>query len=358
MSDADDRRAERAKRPSGISDAEHSVEAEGVAGSTRAGSGGLTRLRHAADTYVGVGGVLLALVVYLSITQEQFLTYDNFINILATNAVLLVVAVGLTFVLLNGGIDLSLGGLMAFTGVIMAELIAAGWPTALAALAVVVLAGLIGTLANGLLIGKVGLSFLVVTLGTGSILRGIAQVRTAGQSQSLFGNEFLTALGSDKVLGVPILVWVSLTVLAVGILILRYTGFGRMVYATGGNREAARYAGINVTNISVAVFGIAGLLAGLGAVMDSARLSNASPTASTGIELAAAAAVLLGGTSFMGGRGTLLGTLLGVLFLGVLSNGITLAGISAFWQGIVSGIVLIAAVLLDRLRNGAPGDSG
>ncbi len=320
---------------------------------TGRGATGVDRARHAVDTYIGVGGVLVALIVYLSITQDRFLTYDNFVNIMATNAVLLVVAVGLTFVLLNGGIDLSLGGLMAFTGVVMAELIGAGWPTALAALAVIVLAAVIGTVVNGVLIGKVGLSFLVVTLGTGSVLRGIAQVRTAGQSQSLFGNELLTTLGSDKVAGVPILVLVSLAVLVLGILVLRYTGFGRMVYATGGNRVAARYAGIEVTNISVAVFGIAGLLAGLAAVMDSARLSNASPTAATGIELTAAAAVLLGGTSFMGGRGTLLGTLLGVLFLGVLSNGITLAGISAFWQGIVSGAVLIAAVLLDRLRNGS-----
>ena len=311
------------------------------------------RGRHALDTYVGVGGVLLILIVYLSISEDAFLTYDNFINIFSTNAVLLVVAVGLTFVLLNGGIDLSLGGLMAFSAVTMSELIGQGWPTWLSAVTVILFSGAIGTLVNGVLIGQVGLSFLVVTLGTGSILRGIAQVRTGGQSQSLFGNEFLRTLGSDKVQGVPVLVIVALIVFGLALVVLRYTGFGRMVYATGGNREAARYAGINVTNISVAVFGISGLLAGVAAVMDSARLSNASPTAAATIELTAAAAVLLGGTSFMGGRGTLLGTMLGVLFLGVLSNGITLSGISSFWQGVVSGAVLVAAVLLDRVRNGA-----
>jgi ribose transport system permease protein len=312
----------------------------------------LQRAVRATNAYVGVGSVLAALVVFLSITQEGFLTWDNFVNILTTNSVLLVVAVGLTFVLLHGGIDLSLGGLMALTGVAMAELMDAGWPTWIAAIAVVAMAGAIGTFVNGVLIGKVGLSFLVVTLGTATILRGVAQVRTEGQSISLFGDEFLSTLGSDDLLGIPLLVWMALAITGAGMVVLRYTGFGRMVYATGGNREAARYAGIHVTNVSVAVFGIAGLLAGLAAVMNSARLANASPTAATNIELTAAAAVLLGGTSFMGGRGSLLGTVLGVMFLGVLSNGITLMGISPFWQGIVSGVVLIAAVLVDRIRNG------
>jgi ribose transport system permease protein len=240
---------------------------------------------------------------------------------------------------------------MALTAVLMAELIAAGWWTWLAIVAVIVLAGLLGFF-NGVLIGKVGLSFLVVTLGTGSAFRGIAQVRTGGQTQSLFEVELIRRIHDGEWLGVPWLVWVSLFVLGAGIVVLRYTGLGRMVYATGGNREAARLAGINVTAVAITVFAIAGLLAGLAAVMDASRLTAASPTASTGIELTAAAAVLLGGTSFMGGRGTLLGTLLGVLFLGVLSNGITLSGISSFWYGIVSGTVLVAAILLDRIRNG------
>jgi ribose/xylose/arabinose/galactoside ABC-type transport system permease subunit len=309
------------------------------------------RVRHGLDTYAGVGGVLLLLCGYLSVTQDAFLTWTNWVNILETNAVVLVVAVGLTFVLLNGGIDLSLGGLMALVAVTMSELITNGWATGLAIIAVVLLAGLLG-LVNGLLIGKVGLSFLVVTLGTGSIFRGIAQVRTGGQTKSLFQVPFIRRISDGEILGIPWLVWISLAVLGAGILVLRYTGFGRMVYACGGNREAARLAGINVTAVAVSVFVIAGLLAGFASVMDASRLTAASPTAATGIELTAAAAVLLGGTSFTGGRGTLLGTLLGVLFLGVLSNGITLSRISSFWYGIVSGGVLIAAVLLDRIRNG------
>ena len=322
----------------------------GVEVPTRVGSN-WDRVRHALDTYAGVGGVLVLLCVYLSFTQDIFFTWNNWLTILEANAVVLVVAVGLTFVLLNGGIDLSLGGIMAISGVIMSELIVTGWSTWVAILAVIALGTLCGFL-NGILIGKVGLSFLVVTLGTGQAFRGIAQVRTGGQTQSLFEVSLIRRINEGEVLGIPWLVWISLAMLGIGIVVLRYTGFGRMVYACGGNREAARLAGINVTAVAITVFVIAGALAGLASVMDSSRLLGASPTAATGIELTAAAAVLLGGTSFMGGRGTLLGTLLGVLFLGVLSNGITLAGISPFWYGIVSGVVLIAAVLLDRLRNG------
>ncbi|MCY7300038.1 MAG: ABC transporter permease [Ilumatobacteraceae bacterium] len=323
----------------------------GVIITSRVGSSTWVRVRHALDTYAGVGGVLVLLCVYLSFTQDIFFTWNNWLTILEANAVVLVVAVGLTFVLLNGGIDLSLGGIIALSGVILSEMILNGWSTWLAILAVIALATLCGFL-NGVLIGKVGLSFLVVTLGTGQAFRGIAQVRTGGQTQSLFEVSLIRRINEGEVLGIPWLVWMSLAVLGIGILVLRYTGFGRMVYACGGNREAARLAGINVIAVSVSVFVIAGFLAGMASVMDSSRLLGASPTAATGIELTAAAAVLLGGTSFMGGRGTLLGTLLGVLFLGVLSNGITLAGISPFWHGIVSGIVLITAVLLDRIRNG------
>jgi ribose transport system permease protein len=346
--------------PSGSSSAPTGRASEPVSASGSDGTGapglrvGSTwdRFRAALDTYAGVGGVLLALCVYLSITQDTFLTWENWLIILEANAVVLVVSVGLTFVLLNGGFDLSLGGIMALTSVAMAELIIdGGWSPWLAIVAVILGATLLGLL-NGVLIGKVGLSFLVVTLGTGSAFRGIAQVRTEGQTQSLFEVPLIVDINEGELIGVPWLVWISLVVLLAGIVVLRYTGFGRMVYACGGNREAARLAGINVTAVAVSVFVIAGGLAGLASVMDSSRLIAASPTAATGIELTAAAAVLLGGTSFMGGRGTMLGTLLGVLFLGVLSNGITLAGLSPFYYGVVSGVVLIAAVLLDRIRNG------
>lgn len=313
-----------------------------------------SRMTSALDQYAGVLVVLVLAVVLLTVTQEQFLTVDNMVNILETNAVLLVVAVGLTFVLLVGGIDLSIGGTMALSAVVLWELTARqGLSVPLAVVLVISMAFVLGFCVNGLLIGKVGLSFLVVTIGTASLYRGIAQVRTGGQSQSLFEQTALIDFGSADRLGLPVTVWLALSVLVLGMLVLRHTGYGRMVYVTGGNPEAARLSGINTALVRVSVFGIAAGLAGLAAVMDASRLTAASPSAATGIELTAGAAVLLGGTSFMGGRGTLLGTLLGVLFLGVLQNGLTLSGTSPFWSGIVSGAVLIAAIFVDRIRNGA-----
>jgi ribose transport system permease protein len=310
------------------------------------------KFRAALNAYAGVGGVLLALSVLLAVTQDQFATYDNLLIVLETNAVVMVVGVGLTFVLLVGGIDLSLGGTVALSGVTLWELLKAGLPAGLAMVIVVVGATFVGFAVNGLLIGRVGLNFLVVTLGSASLYRGIALVRTKGQSKSLFTETTVRELGSGKLFGVSYLIVIAAVVFTIGALTLRYTGYGRMVYAVGGNSEAARLAGISVTAVRVSVYAISGGLAGLAALMDSSRLAAASPTAATGIELTAAAAVLLGGTSFMGGRGTLLGTLLGVLFLGTLQNGITLAGVSPFWSSIVSGVVLTMAVLLDRIRNG------
>ena len=311
------------------------------------------RSLRAVNQYAGVLTVLVGLVVLLSLTQDRFLTVQNWVNIAESNAVLLVVAVGLTFVLLVGGIDLSVGGMMALSAVVLYELVTAGMSPPLAILLTVGAAFALGFLVNGLLIGWVGLSFLVVTIGTASAYRGVASVRTGGQSQSLFASTYLIDFGRTRVAGIPAIIVVAGVVLVLGILLLRYTGFGRMVYATGGNPEAARFAGINVNLIRVAVYGISGGLAGLAAVLDVTRLTSASPQAGLGIELTAGAAVLLGGTSFTGGRGSLLGTLLGVAFLGVLTNGLTLAGISPFWSGIVSGVVLIVAIAVDRWRTGS-----
>ncbi|GAA4038498.1 ABC transporter permease [Nonomuraea soli] len=306
--------------------------------------------RAAAAQYTGVLAVLAALVLWFGLTQEPFLTVTNFVNVAETNAVLLIAATGLTFVMLVGGIDLSIGGMAAFTAVLLWVFLAAGLPGPLAALLAVAAAFAVGGAVNGVLIGKAGLSFLVVTIGSSSILRGVAQIGSGGQSQTVYTYPIMVELGAARPLGLPLTVWVAAIVFVAALLVLRYTGFGRMIYATGGNPEAARLAGIPVARIRVAVYTICGGLAGVAAVLDAARTTSASPQAGLGLELVAGAAVLLGGTSFMGGRGSLLGTLLGVLFLGVLSNGITLAGVSAFWTNVVSGVVLIAAIGLDRLR--------
>jgi len=313
------------------------------------------RARGAAVTsqYLGVLAVLGLLVVLLGVTQPQFLTPENFLNIAESNVVLLLVATGLTFVLLTGGIDLSVGAMMGFTAVVCWRLLS--WmPAPAAVIAAVAIALVTGLVTNGLLIGRARLSFLVVTIGTGSLLHGLAQVWSGGQSQTVFEHTFLVNLGSSRPAGVPLTVLIAAVVFVLAVLVLRYTGFGRMVYAVGGNPEAARLAGINVTGTRVAVYTLCGALAGLAGVIGTARLTSASPDAGLGMELTAGAAVLLGGTSFMGGRGSLLGTLLGVLFLGVLQNGVTLAGVSPFWSNVVSGTVLIVAIGIDRLRTGTP----
>jgi ribose transport system permease protein len=311
------------------------------------------RAGSALSGYTGVGSVLVALVVYLSITQDRFLTVGNLVNILETGSVTLIVAIGLTFVLLTGGFDLSVGGMLALSGIGLALLVGAGVPAALAILLVIAGSTALGLATNGLLIARVGLSFFVVTLGTASLFRGVAYVVTGGTSIGLYEEQFLRTVGSGRVAGVPWSVIIALAVLALAIVVTRSTGYGRMLYAVGGNPEAARLAGIDVVAVRASVYAIAAGLAGLGSVIEAGRLATAAPTVATGLELSAGAAVLLGGTSFLGGAGTMVGTLLGAFFLGVLQNGLTLLQVSNFWQGVVSGAVLILAVLLDRFRRKA-----
>lgn len=314
----------------------------------------LAWLGRSSSVNAGVGVMLLALILGLWLTESTFATSDNVVNLLEANASLLIVAVGLTFVMLARGFDLSLGGMLALTGVLVAQFLGSGFGIGFAITLALVFALAGGLGLNGLLIAGVRLPFLVVTLGTASLFRGVALVLTDGTTKPLFDQPFLVSLGTERVLGVPWSVIIAFVVLVVAMLVLRYTGYGRMVYAVGGNEEAARIAGIPVAAVRFSVYGIAAVLAGLAGILEAARLTSAAPTAATGIELTAAAAVLLGGTKFTGGRGAMLGTLLGVLFLGVLANGITLAEIEAYWQSIVAGIVVIAALLLDRVARGEP----
>ncbi|WP_166788122.1 ABC transporter permease [Cryobacterium glaciale] len=308
------------------------------------------RIYEGTRVYIGIGVMLVALVGYLAITQPTFATPQNLIAILETNSVLLLVAVGLTFVLLTGGFDLSVGGMLALSGILVAKLIESGVNFYVAAILVIIAAAILGGVLNGLLIGKLGLSFFVVTLGTMSLFRGAGQVITEGHGLSLYQVEASRIIGSGRFLGVPWLVIIALSVLVLAILVTRYTGFGRMLYAVGGNAEAARLSGIKVWLVRAVAYAICAGLCGLAGVLESSRLASASPTAATGMELVAAAAVLLGGTSFAGGAGSMVGTLLGALFLGIISNGMTISQISSFWQSVVTGSVLLAAVLLDWFR--------
>jgi ribose transport system permease protein len=223
------------------------------------------RTRDALMTYLGVGSVLIALIIYFTVTQSSFATYGNFVNILQTNAVLLVVSVGLTFTLLVGGFDLSIGGVLALSGVIVAKLLQSGVPTGVAMLIVVLAGVLFGALALGFPIARLGLSFFVVTLGALAFTRGLALVITNGSSIGLYEENTLRTIGNGTVGTIPVPVIIAVAILIAALLITRYTGYGRMIYAVGGNSEAARLAGINVVVIRLSAYALSAGLAALAA---------------------------------------------------------------------------------------------
>jgi ribose transport system permease protein len=229
-----------------------------------------------------------------------------------------------------------------------------GMPAWLALIATVLAGGVLGA-TNGLLIAKAGLSFFVVTLGTLAIFRSAAQLPTQGISVQLSdkpGFSLFSWLGDGRVGKVSVPVVVAALALAAAFAVMRWTNFGRQVYAVGGNEHAARLSGINVQRVRVAVFAVNGLLVGIAAILFVGRIQAGSPLIGAGIELEVIAAVLLGGTSFLGGQSSLVGTTLGVLFIAVLQNGLNLLGVQALWRGVVTGVVLILAVWVDRLRRG------
>ncbi len=292
-----------------------------------------------------VGLFLLgALLSYLS---PFFLTTSNLLNVMEQTAINAVIAVGMTFVILSAGIDLSVGSIAALSGVVMANRLLAGWPLGAAILAGVLTGALCGGF-SGLLITRGKLPPFIATLGMMSVARGAALLFTDGRPISGF-DESLRWLSTGRILGVPVPVLLTILLYVLAIVLLNQTRFGRYVYAIGGNEEAARLSGVAVGFHKTLVYVISGVTAALGAVLLTARLNSAQPIAGMMYELDAIAAVVIGGTSLTGGLGTLGGTLIGALTMGVLRNGLNLLGISSFLQQIVIGLVIIAAVLMDSL---------
>jgi ribose transport system permease protein len=325
----------------------------GLAHSPVAGSslGGLVR-RFALGRYTGVLIGLVAICVYLSLTQEVFLTWSNFQNIFRANAVVLILAIGMTFVVITAGIDLSVASMTVAAGMVFGLCLQEGWPWIVVA-AITIAMGLGMGLVNGILIGVARISFFVVTLGTLSIYSSIALLTTFGETISLYDKDaFATSssLANENVFGIPRVLVLCAVLYAVGAFVLRYTRFGRSVYAVGSNPDAARLAGVKLVTVLVAVYAISGLTAGLAALIQTGRLGAAAPQVDPTLMLTVVAAVLIGGTAYTGGEGGLLGTLIGVLFLGVVQNGLSLSSVSSFWQGTVSGLILIVAVGLGVLR--------
>ncbi|WP_033289030.1 ABC transporter permease [Amycolatopsis jejuensis] len=312
----------------------------------------LRRAKRVTD-WLGVSGALVVLVLLFAIVAPYFFTVENVLDIARQIAVTAILGAGLTFVIVTAGIDLSVGsavGVTAFTAVVLAL---HGVPAPLALLAALAAGAIVG-LVNGVLVARLGLAPFIVTLAALTYLRGITYVGTNGTT--LFSTELsYAALGSGTVAGVPIPVLIMAAVFAAGWYLLNRTVFGRWVYAVGGNAEAARLAGIPVRRVLLAVYVLAGLCAAIGGIITSARLQSSVPDLGTGYELSAIAAVVLGGTSLMGGRGSLVGTFLGAAIMGVLVNGMTLLNISSFYQQIIQGAVIVVAVGLDRLRTPSGG---
>lgn len=295
-------------------------------------------------------GTLLVFVVLcgvLTLLTPHFLTVSNLLNVAQQTAINAVIAVGLTYVIISAGIDLSVGSIVAFSGVVMAGALQAGWPVPLAVLAGLGVGSACGVV-NGLLIAFGRLPPFIATLGMMSVARGLGLLYTSGRPVSGFGDSFRW-LATGELAGVPVPVVIMLAVYAVAHFVLRRTKFGRYVFAIGGNEEASLLSGVPVAGYKVAVYGVSGMLAALGAVLLTARLNSAQPIAGINYELDAIAATVIGGASLMGGQGSVIGTLIGALIMGVLRNGLNLLGVSSFFQQVVIGSVIIAAVLLDTV---------
>ena len=317
---------------------------------TGCGGRGL-RLGLVVRQFLGIGLALVLLIIVLSVTQENFLRYSNVMNILRTNSVLFVAAVGLTFVIVGQGLDLSIGSLVALGGVFLASMLAKGVPVELSVIFTILACAALGAMINGGLIAYGGFNFFIVTLAMMQLFRGAALVLSRGVATSTASFDLVQFLGDGRVGAIPVPVAIAVLVGVIGYVVMRWTRFGRAVYAVGGNETAARLAGVDVRRIRLCVYTISAFCAGIAAVMFTGRLTTSQPmSGAMGLELSAAAAVLLGGASFAGGSGTVAGTAIGVVFLGVLANGITLAGVPSYWQGIATGAVLIFAIALDRLR--------
>lgn len=295
--------------------------------------------------YVG----LLAVFATFSILSPYFFNTDNILNIIVQSSIIAIIASGQTVVILTGGIDLSVGSIVAFVTICTGLLLSGGVPIPL-----VVLLGILVGLVMGL-INALGIAFgrvppFIMTLGMMGIARGAALAANAGRPVAGFPDAFET-IATASVWGIPVFVIYSATVFATMYVVLNRTRTGRYIYAVGGNRSAARLSGVKVKYVEAIAYAFSGLFAGIGGVLLTARLNYATPLAGSGYELDTIAAVVIGGTALAGGEGNIVGTLVGSLMLGTLRNGLTLLNVSNYVQQMVIGLVIISAVFVDKMRS-------
>lgn len=303
--------------------------------------------------YLSKLGPLLALFVLIltvSVINPSFLSVNNLLNLLRQVSANGFIAFGMTFVILTGGIDLSVGSTLALSSAFTAGMISNGMNPVLSVLTGLISGAMLGAI-NGMLISKGKMAPFIATLATMTIYRGSTLVFTNGNPITGLGDSFFFSfIGRGYLFGVPspvILMFLIFIILAV---LLHRTAFGRKTYAIGGNEEAAYIAGVKIDKIKILIYAISGLMASISGMIITSRLNSAQPTAGQAYEMDAIAAVVLGGTSLSGGRGRIFGTLVGALIIGTLNNGLNLLGVSSFYQQIVKGIVIVVAVLLDRKR--------
>lgn len=301
---------------------------------------------------------LALMILVLSLLSDRFLTPENGVNILRQISVNLCLSIGMTLIILAGGIDLSVGAILAFSGAVAAGLLKNGLPlppldllvqfTVFGAIVAGILVGFALGAFNGWVITRFDLPPFVATLGMFSIARGLTMLWTGGFPITGLGPTF-GFIGTGMVLNIPTPVWISIVLVAVFVVLTRKTRFGRHLYAVGGNERAALLTGLRVRRIKLWVYALGGALAGVAGLIVTARLDSAQPNAGLGYELDSIAAVVIGGTSLSGGRGSVLGTVVGCLIIGVLNNGLFLLNVSPFWQQVIKGFVILIAVAIDRL---------
>jgi ribose transport system permease protein len=303
---------------------------------------------------------LFILCLALTLLTDKFLTVDNAWNVMRQISVNICIATGMTLVVLTAGIDLSVGSVLAISGAIAAGLLKNGlqFPSANLYVGFTLLGSVIAALTvgsglgffNGWTITKFRVPPFVATLAMLTIARGLTFLWTKGFPISNLGEDF-DYIGMGWFIGIPLPVWISAIVVAIAVFLTRQTRLGRYIYAIGGNENAARLSGININKVKVAVYTIAGGLAAVGGIMVTSRLDSAQPNAGISYELDAIAAVVIGGTSLSGGKGSIVGTVLGAVIIGVLNNGLVLLDVSPFWQQVVKGFVILIAVIIDKANS-------
>ncbi len=291
--------------------------------------------------------LILIIVLVMSQATPYFLTMANFRAMAIGLAPTAIIAIGMTILLVSGGFDLSVGSVLALCSTAVALMIASGLPISVSVLGALLIGAAIG-LVNGLIVTRLGVNPLVATLGTMSVARGVALVLTEGFSVSNLPAAF-GYIGSTNWLGLPVIVWITLVLVVLGDLALRHARYLRQAYYIGGNEKAARLSGIPVDFVRCTAYVLTALLAALAGILLASRLMSGTPTAGAALELQVLAAAVIGGASLRGGEGTVLGSFFGVIFVALINNAMTMLEVSIYWQMIVTGCVLIAAVAIDML---------